>query len=221
MGQREHDPAHRRAFGCSVNAQLYAVHDGRVGEVFAYGQYTDGTRIAFVMLPEIDGCPPFEVAIPLDELEIRNAPGAAATATGGDENQSHYQETKIQVSTVVQREEPRRLPIETIATEVVTNPAGDSPDIDIDLELHREPDGDGGTRTDWRVTFTSNGRKPEIHAWQIPQLIEALTAIHNTWTEEARRRRFAGVGVDHLFVIARHRDISISEVLAELGIEDA
>lgn len=64
-----------------MTAQLHAVHDGQVGEVFAYGQYTDGTRIAFVMLPAIDGCPPFDVAIPLDELEIRNALAPAATGT--------------------------------------------------------------------------------------------------------------------------------------------
>lgn len=120
----------------------------------------------------------------------------------------------------LQRDEPGRLPIETIATEVVGNPTGDSPDIDIDLELHREPDSDGGTRTDWRVALTSNGREPEIHAWQIPQVIEALTAIHNTWMDEARLRRFAGVGVDHLFLMASHRGVRISEVLAELGIED-
>lgn len=146
-----------------MTAQLHAVHDGQVGEVFAYGQYTDGTRIAFVMLPAIDGCPPFDVAIPLDELEIRNALAPAATGNEGNENQSNTHEGAS--STVsLQRDEPGRLPIETIATEVVGNPTGDSPDIDIDLELHREPDSDGGTRTDWRVALTSNGREPEIHA---------------------------------------------------------
>ncbi|WP_305091817.1 hypothetical protein [Prescottella sp. R16] len=74
-----------------MTAQLYAAHDGQIVEVFAYGQYTDGTRIAFVRLPEVDGCPPLEVAIPLDELEIRNAPDAGQ-GIEGNETHTNLQE---------------------------------------------------------------------------------------------------------------------------------
>lgn len=74
-----------------MSVQLCTFADGIVDEVFAYGHYADGVRIAFVRLPAFDGCPPLEVAIPLHELHVKHKKtpaGNPAVGAAGDEGQN-------------------------------------------------------------------------------------------------------------------------------------
>ncbi|MDH6679250.1 DNA topoisomerase VI subunit B [Rhodococcus sp. LBL1] len=116
------------------------------------------------------------------------------------------------MSTVVQRGEPGRRSIETVASEVVPDPTGCTGGIVIELERH--------DNNRYRVVIQSadTGYEPDIRPWQLLDLPPVLTRMLEAWRQEAKQRGFAGLDIEQAYLIAQHRGVSVSEALVELGV---